>query len=224
MSSKSRNRSRQSGAELAGQHPVHGAGRQRRRRLLQPGERLAVGAGEVLGQGRLEDRHGLAELHRPALELAEHLEQLLGGARLHLGGDDLGRPAARCGGRARGWPARRSPAAGPASLTVRAAARRGRSSTVGHCVLRPLAAAGDRPVRSARSLQAAAPRAAAGRVHGPATGAAPGRRPGRSPACRRRPAAPGRRRGRRAPAARRARPPRWPAPSRRPRRAAGPPR
>ena len=39
-------------------------------------------------------RHGLAELHRPALELAEHPEQLLGGACLDLGGDHLGRAAA----------------------------------------------------------------------------------------------------------------------------------
>ena len=82
-------------AELAGQHPVHRAGRQRRRGVLQPGERLAVGTGEVLGQRRLEDGHGLPELHRAALELAEHLEQLLRGARLDLGGDQLGGPPAQ---------------------------------------------------------------------------------------------------------------------------------
>ena len=39
----------------------------------QPGRR-----GHVLGQRGLEDRQRLAELHRAALELAEHLEQLLG--------------------------------------------------------------------------------------------------------------------------------------------------
>ena len=77
------------GTELAGEHGMHGAGRQRRRGLLQPGECLAVRTGEVLRQGGLEDRHGLAELHRPALELAEHPEQLLGGAGLDLGRHDL---------------------------------------------------------------------------------------------------------------------------------------
>ena len=77
------------GAELAGEHGVHAAGRQRRRGLLQPGEGLAVRAGEVLRQRRLEDRHGLAELHGPALELTEHPEQLLSGAGLDLGRDDL---------------------------------------------------------------------------------------------------------------------------------------
>ena len=76
------------------EHRVHRAGGQRRRRLLQAGQGLAVGAGEVLGQGRLEDRHGLAELHGPALELAEHLEQLLSGARLDLGRHHLGGPPA----------------------------------------------------------------------------------------------------------------------------------
>ena len=54
----------------------------------------AVRTGQLLGHRRLEDRHGLAELHRPALELAEDLEDLLGRAGLHLGGDQLGRLAA----------------------------------------------------------------------------------------------------------------------------------
>ena len=52
------------------------------------------GRGDVLGQGGLEDAHRLADLHRPALELPEHAEHLLGGARLQLGGDGLGRGAA----------------------------------------------------------------------------------------------------------------------------------
>jgi len=81
------------GAELAGQHGMHGAGGERRCGLLQPGEGLAVGTGEVLRQRRLEDRHGLAELHRPALELAEHPEQLLSGAGLDLRRHDLRGPA-----------------------------------------------------------------------------------------------------------------------------------
>ena len=37
---------------------------------------------EVLGERGLEDRQGLPELHRAALELAEHAEQLGGGTRL----------------------------------------------------------------------------------------------------------------------------------------------
>ena len=48
------------------------------------------GPGELRRQRRLEDRQRLAELHRPALELAEHLEDLLGGALLDLLRDDLG--------------------------------------------------------------------------------------------------------------------------------------
>ena len=77
-------------AELVGEHLVHGRRGQRRGRLLQLGQRRPVGAGDLLGQRRLEDRQRLAELHRAALELAEHAEQVLGGALLHLGGDDLG--------------------------------------------------------------------------------------------------------------------------------------
>jgi hypothetical protein len=38
------------GPELLGQHGVHGAGRQGRRRLLQLGERDPVRRGDVLGQ------------------------------------------------------------------------------------------------------------------------------------------------------------------------------
>ena len=48
----------------------------------------------LLGHRGLQDRQGLAELHRAALELAEHREELLGRAGLQLGGDDLGGPAA----------------------------------------------------------------------------------------------------------------------------------
>ena len=80
--------------ELGGEHLVHRRRRHRRSGVLELGQRRPVRAGELLGQGGLEDAQGLAELHRAALELAEHLEQLLGGAGLHLGGDELGRPAA----------------------------------------------------------------------------------------------------------------------------------
>ena len=78
-----------------GQDPVHGVRGQGRRRLLQPGERRAVRPGDLRRQRGLEDRQHLAELHRPALELAEHLEELLGGALLDLQRDQLGGLAER---------------------------------------------------------------------------------------------------------------------------------
>src|SRR4029453_16116639 len=61
-------------AHLLGQHPMHHRRRHRRGGVLQLGECGAVGRDEILGKGRLEYGHCLAELHRPALELAEHLE------------------------------------------------------------------------------------------------------------------------------------------------------
>ena len=60
------------------------ARRHRWRGVLQLGQRLAVGADQLIGQRGLEDAHGLAELHRAALELAEHREDLVGGTPLHL--------------------------------------------------------------------------------------------------------------------------------------------
>ena len=80
--------------EVGGQDLVHGAGGQRRRGLLELGQGGAVRAGDLRRQRRLEDGQGLAELERPALELAQDPEDLLGGALLDLLGDDLGRPAA----------------------------------------------------------------------------------------------------------------------------------
>ena len=79
--------------EVGGEHPVHRGGRQRRRGLLQLGQRRPVGAGQLGRQRRLEDRQRLAELHRPALELAEHPEDLVRGALLDLLSDDLRRLA-----------------------------------------------------------------------------------------------------------------------------------
>src|SRR4051812_15235769 len=76
--------------ESAGEDLVHRGRRHRRRGLLQLGQRRAVRAGEVFGQRSLEHRQRLAELHRPALELAEDAEQLLSGARLQLARDQLG--------------------------------------------------------------------------------------------------------------------------------------
>ena len=92
---------------------VDARGRHGRRRLLQPDERLAVGAGQLLGEGGLHGGERLAHLHRAALEMAEGGEQLLGGALLDLRGDELGgaatealaeaeRGAAGIGGRQRG--------------------------------------------------------------------------------------------------------------------------
>ena len=68
------------------------------------------GAGDLLGHRGLEDRQRLAELHRPALELAEHGEQLLGGPLLQLGVDLLGRPARQLLAHARGSRGLRRPA------------------------------------------------------------------------------------------------------------------
>ena len=62
----------------------HGRGRHRRSGVLERGEVLAVGSGDVLGQRGLEHAQRLAELHRPALELAQGAEELLGRALLHL--------------------------------------------------------------------------------------------------------------------------------------------
>ena len=72
------------GAEVAREDVAHRLRRHRRRGVLEPGQLLAVGAGDLLGQRGLEHRQRLAELHRPALELAERAEQLLGGALLDL--------------------------------------------------------------------------------------------------------------------------------------------
>ena len=90
-----------------------GLGRHRRRGVLQPGQLLAVGAGHLLGQRRLEHAQRLTELHRPALELAEGPEQLLGGALLDVGQHRLRRTLRPAACRARARCARRTPAAGP---------------------------------------------------------------------------------------------------------------
>jgi hypothetical protein len=82
-------------AETFGEHLVHRGRRQRGGRLLEFGQRGAVRAGDLGRQRCLEDRQHLAHLHGAALELAEHLEQLLRGALLDLEGDHLGGPADR---------------------------------------------------------------------------------------------------------------------------------
>src|ERR1700730_5470123 len=92
-------------AEVGRQHLMHGTSGQRRRGLLQLGQRGPVGSGDFRRQRGLEDGQGLAELHRPALELTEHPEDLLGGALLDLGGDDLAGPAAKPFSQPQGGPA-----------------------------------------------------------------------------------------------------------------------
>jgi hypothetical protein len=72
---------------------VDGAHRHRRRFLLQLDQSLPVRSGDLLRNRGLEHRQGLPELHRPALELAEDGEQLLGGALLEFGGDVVGGPS-----------------------------------------------------------------------------------------------------------------------------------
>ncbi len=90
-----------------------GLGRHRRRGVLQPGELLAVGPGDLLGQRRLEHAQRLAELHRPALELAERPEELLGGPLLDVGQHRLRRRPAQSLAEPERACARRTRAAGP---------------------------------------------------------------------------------------------------------------
>ena len=122
--------SRQSGPRSLRDLVAHGLGRHRRRGVLQPGQLLAVGAGDLLGQRGLEHAQRLPELHRAALELAQGPEQLLGGALLDLGQHRLGRgaaqPLAEADRAPAGVPQRRA-----ASRAVRAAALRGSSVGMG---------------------------------------------------------------------------------------------
>ena len=77
-------------AQVLGQHPVHGAGGQRRRGFLELGQRRPVRPREFRGQRGLEDGQRLAELHRAALELPQDPEDLVGRPLLDLGGDQFG--------------------------------------------------------------------------------------------------------------------------------------
>jgi len=105
------------GPELPVEHPVHLVRRQRRRVLLQLGQRLAVRLAVLLGDRGLHHRQRLPDLHRAALELPEHLKQLLGGLVHQLGVDLIlgraGQPLAQaqCG-------AARHPAGQPDQLGV----------------------------------------------------------------------------------------------------------
>ncbi len=77
-------------AQVLGQHPLHGAGWQRWRGFLEPGQRRPVRPGELRRQRGLEDGKRLAELHGAALELPQDPEDLLGRALLDLGRDQFG--------------------------------------------------------------------------------------------------------------------------------------
>jgi hypothetical protein len=81
-------------AEVALERVTHELGGHRRGGVLQPGELVAVGPDQLVGERGLEHGHRLPELHRPALELAERAEQLFGGALLDLQHHGLGRLAA----------------------------------------------------------------------------------------------------------------------------------
>ena len=81
-------------AQARGDHLRDGAGRHRRGGVLQLRQRGPVRCGQLLRQRRLEHRQRLAELHRAALELTEHAEQLLRRTRLQLARDELRRPTA----------------------------------------------------------------------------------------------------------------------------------
>ena len=104
------------------------------RGLLQLGQGGAVGRGQLLGQGRLEHRQGLAELHRAALEVAQDAEDLLGGALLQLGVDHASalRPPMRLP-RPDGGPCRRRRAGGWRSWPYGKTVRRGMSVTPPSC-------------------------------------------------------------------------------------------
>jgi hypothetical protein len=77
------------GSELLGQDPMDASRWQWRCRLLQLREGGAVRSGDLLGQRCFEDGQRLTHLHGAALELTEHLEQMLGRTHLNLSGYDL---------------------------------------------------------------------------------------------------------------------------------------
>ena len=72
------------GAELGVEDAVHPVRGQRGSVLLELRQRLAIGFAELFGNGRLHDGKRLSDLHGTALELAEHLEELVGGLLHHL--------------------------------------------------------------------------------------------------------------------------------------------
>ena len=71
--------------ELLGHHPLHAAHVHRRRGILELGQRRPVRRGDLFGEGGLEYRQRLPELHGATLELAQYGEELFGGALLQIG-------------------------------------------------------------------------------------------------------------------------------------------
>ena len=97
------------------------------------GQLFAIRRGERLGQRGLEHAQGLAELHRPALELAERAEELLGRPLL-----DLAQHVRRGAAQPPAEPIAVRPAypsGSAASRAVRAAALRGRSRSGMYAIL-----------------------------------------------------------------------------------------
>ena len=190
VSSNSLNRRCHPVPNCCGHQPVHGRGRHRRRGVLQLGQRLAVRRRVLVGDRGLVDAQRLAELHRPALERAEHLEQLLGRAALQFGGDLVAVPPDQSLTRARGWPARPRTGAGLPGAPF-GSARPAGCLPPGHC---DKGAAGQPASRGGAPVCTIAPDPAAGRRSrsrgshtrdGPSRsgGAAPDRRPA-IPGCR----------------------------------------
>ena len=177
---------------------VHGGRRHRGSGVLELGQLVAVGRRELLGQRRLHDRERLPHLHGAALELAQRLEELLGGALLHVEHHGFGAAPRRSGGPSPPRCAPRSPAAAP-SRAVRARTAGARSRRVraegaqragAWVLIEPLWPTG--PTSSVRraAVSASVPAAAARRVPQPGLAldlVGPGvqrdrRGPGRGPA------------------------------------------
>jgi hypothetical protein len=90
------------GAQVGHDDPSCGLGRHRRHRVGEPPQRRPVWRGHLLRHRRLEYRHSLPELRRPALELPKRAEQLVSGPGSNLVGGP--RQPGSGGGGARGMP------------------------------------------------------------------------------------------------------------------------
>ena len=134
ISSNSRKRLRQPRPNCSASIQCTSAGGHRRCGGLQLDQRLAERRGVLVRDGRLEHAQRLAELHGPALELAEHREQLLGALGHQLGGDLVavatGQPASPAGRGPSGHAERQAGQLGRA--------RRGAPGDVGHAASSPV--------------------------------------------------------------------------------------
>ena len=84
--------------QISGNHPAGDLGRHGRRRVGEAPQRGPVGRRDFLRQRRLEHRHRLPQLRRPAFQLAKGGEHLLSGAGGDLVGTGLGQPASGSAG------------------------------------------------------------------------------------------------------------------------------